>query len=696
MSSHFHYRGPLPADSKLFVGRQAELQKVRELCLGPLQSYITLIGASQTGKTSFLYRLQKELPPHCPSVLVNLRILPEATPAGLLGFIAVEMAKQLRSPAALDTAGRVSSGPEFEEWLSALSANAGKVAVLIDAISTLPDKTAIYMANVLRAVFSNRLLPGGEALGRFLFLLAGGSELLNLTMTAVSPFSNIATKVHLPDLSLGEVRRLMAYGLAGTSIKATQVHEFSEAVYAETRGHPYLTQRLAAQVDEFAAQAKGAPYTASVLRAREEILHNDEHIRNVCTELQDPALLHSAFQILQHQVPFSPLSGRQERLYLLGIIRDEGGIAVARNVLYARLVRQLAEDAGVTQAEAPPLRAAPQVAVSLLTPIVPTAFCHNLTEKEFPWIQLTIDNRARRSKAAQVYARASIEGFSDAAVSSLAVGPGEAKTVTMLPLLQLGPCMTLAEIRPATLRVTVHQLGSGDEWLLHDQTYPVKLHAYDTALLGIRTADEQILDLTDHLCAFVTPHVPEVEDWLRRAVEHHPRRHMVGYQGAHDEEGARQVVREQVRAIYETLKLDAGLAYVNSALNFGKEEGQITQRVRLPVTSLNESRSRANCIDGTVLYASLLELASMDPLIAIVPGHAFVGWRIWHGLSQYDFLETTMTGTADFEAALEAGNQCYAEAREKGYFGRALFHPDGFARLIDVAACRARQIYPLM
>jgi hypothetical protein len=693
---HFHYKGPLPADSKLFVGRQTELRVVRELCLGPLRSYVTLIGASQTGKTSFLYRLQKELPAQCPSVLVNLQMLAGATPAGLFGFIAAEIAKQLGLPSALATTGMVGSGPEFEQWLCALPGNTGKVAILIDAISALPDKTAIYMANVLRAVFSNRLLPGSEALGRFLFLLAGGSELLNLTMTAVSPFSNIATRVYLPDLTLGEVRQLMAYGFAGTSIKANQVHQFAEATYEQTHGHPYLTQRLAGQVDEFAIQAKNAPDPASILRAREEILHSDEHIRHLCHELQDPALLHSAFQTLQHQVPFNPLSLRQERLYLLGIIRDEGGIAVPRNVFYARVVRQLAEEAGITQAEAPPSRAAPQVAVTLLTPVIPTAFCHNLTAKEFPWIRLTVDNRARRSKPAQVYARASIEGFSDEAVSSIAVAEGESKDVTLLPLLQLGPCMTLAEIRPATLRVTVHQLGSGEEWLLYDQTYPIKLHAYDTALFGICTPDEQVVDLADHLCAFVTPHVPEVEDLLRKAVEHHPRHHMVGYQGAHDEEQARQIVREQVRAIYETLKLDAGLAYVNSPLNFGKQEGQITQRVRLPVTSLHENRSRANCIDGTVLYASLLELAGIEPLIAIVPGHAFVGWRIWHGLAQYDFLETTLTGTGDFEAALQAGNQHYAEAREKGYFGRALFHPDGFARLIDVAACRARQIYPLM
>jgi hypothetical protein len=268
----------------------------------------------------------------------------------------------------------------------------------------------------------------------------------------------------------------------------------------------------------------------------------------------------------------------------------------------------------------------------------------------------------------------------------------------LLPLLQLGACMKLNEIRPATLRVTLFQFGSGEEWLLHDQTYPIKLHAYDTALLGLCTADDKVVDLTDHLCAFVTPHVPQIEDLLRKSVEFHPDHHMVGYQGADATraEDARRVVREQVRAIYNALKHDAGLAYVNSALNFGKQEGQITQRVRLPVTSLNESKSRANCIDGAVLYASLLELASLDPFLVIVPGHAFVGWRAWRGLAQYDFLETTMTDSDEFDAALDKGNRQYEEAHDRGYFGRELFDRRGFARLIDVAACRGREIYPLM
>jgi hypothetical protein len=327
--------------------------------------------------------------------------------------------------------------------------------------------------------------------------------------------------------------------------------------------------------------------------------------------------------------------------------------------------------------------------------MIPTAFCYNLAAEDFPLVRIDIDNQVPGSKHVPIYAQATIEGFSDAAVQGVTVPEGGCKEITLLPVFQFGPCAALTEIRPATLRVSVRQVGQGDR-LLYDQTCPIKLHAYDTALLAIRSSEGKVIDLTDYLCAFVTPHASEIEDLLRKAVEHHPLGQIAGYQGAHSIEEARRVTRDQVRAIYMALKQDAGLRYVNSPLNFGKQEGQITQRVRLPRTSLHENQSRANCLDGTVLYASLLELANLQPLIVIVPGHAFVGWRIWRNVDQYDFLETTLTAADDFENALKVGKQTYGEAQDRGYFGREIFDPQGFARLIDVTACRAKHIYPLM
>ncbi len=53
--------------------------------------------------------------------------------------------------------------------------------------------------------------------------------------------------------------------------------------------------------------------------------------------------------------------------------------------------------------------------------------------------------------------------------------------------------------------------------------------------------------------------------------------------------------------------------------------------------------------------ASLLEAASLQPAIVLVPGHAFVGWETWEGTDEWDYLETTMIATHDFDAARRRG-----------------------------------------
>ncbi len=77
------------------------------------------------------------------------------------------------------------------------------------------------------------------------------------------------------------------------------------------------------------------------------------------------------------------------------------------------------------------------------------------------------------------------------------------------------------------------------------------------------------------------------------------------------------------------------------------------QRIRLPRETL-EKRS-ANCIDGTVLMASVLEAASLNPAIVLVPGHAFLAWEMQNGSNEWDYLETTLIGSREFEVAQKVG-----------------------------------------
>ncbi len=351
----------------------------------------------------------------------------------------------------------------------------------------------------------------------------------------------------------------------------------------------------------------------------------------------------------------------------------------------AQVVRS---EPGLPEAPAPP-----GVDVALLTEIVPTAYCHQLDAQAFPLVTVTLGNTGQGGAHAALRVSAAIEDYSDAAVASPRVPQGEQVRVVLLPVLKPAAVATLNEVQPVTLRVTVEQTAPAER-TLYDQTRRIHLHARDTALLAVEAPDGAIVDLSDYLAAWVTPRHAEIERLLRRAAEHHPERRFVGYQGASTLAQGAEVVRAQVRAMFDALKGDVDLTYVNSPLNLGQQRGQITQRVRLPSESLGAGGS-ANCIDGTVLVASLLELAAIEPLIVLVPGHAFLGWRVWHGVERYEFLETTMIGSDDFDAARQTAQEEYDEALMQGYFSRGLFDPGGFARLVDVAACRAEGIYPL-
>ena len=81
--------------------------------------------------------------------------------------------------------------------------------------------------------------------------------------------------------------------------------------------------------------------------------------------------------------------------------------------------------------------------------------------------------------------------------------------------------------------------------------------------------------------------------------------------------------------------------------------GDRLRGVRLPRESLEQKE--ANCIDGTVLFASLLEAISMSPALVMVPGHAFLAWETWRGNGHWRYLETTMIGSDEFDVARARG-----------------------------------------
>lgn len=132
----------------------------------------------------------------------------------------------------------------------------------------------------------------------------------------------------------------------------------------------------------------------------------------------------------------------------------------------------------------------------------------------------------------------------------------------------------------------------------------------------------------------------------------------IGYQGT------RADVIKQAGAIYKALQ-DLGFKYSSITTSSGTSKTIFTQHVRFVGESLETSQ--ANCVDGTVLMASLFMKIGLNPVIISVPGHAFVG--VYKSTAKkMEFLvpiETTVIDGSSFDYAMKVGQKKVTDHEEK-------------------------------
>jgi hypothetical protein len=204
-----------------------------------------------------------------------------------------------------------------------------------------------------------------------------------------------------------------------------------------------------------------------------------------------------------------------------------------------------------------------------------------------------------------------------------------------------------------------------------------------TAPARLRAADDMYwghdFKYAQFIASWVTPHDARIEALLRRAKELMPKRRLPGYEPWKSPAEQEQSTYAQAKAIYRALQR-SGVSYVKSSLTLGRNS-TVSERVRMPHESLQHIS--ANCIDGAVMYASLFENLGMDPVVILVPGHAYVGVRVAEGSARYLFIETALTASGSFVSAVRA-----AEA------GMARFGEGQIIR-VPISAARQAGIYPM-
>ncbi len=216
-----------------------------------------------------------------------------------------------------------------------------------------------------------------------------------------------------------------------------------------------------------------------------------------------------------------------------------------------------------------------------------------------------------------------------------------------------------------------------------------KIIYQETKSLNIRSADEMVwslnkpYDTSPLIAAWVTPNNDYVETILSRAKERLYSRSLSGYQ--------EQDITSQVNAIFYAVR-NSKISYVNSMLSFGRVG--FTQRVRLPEESIVDGS--ANCIDGAVLFASLFENIGLEPVIVLIPHHAFVGVHTSKNSSETLFIETTIVGRRTLNSIFTLESTFNAAVREgAAEYNKALQSDPSSVHVIDIKKARESGIYPL-
>jgi hypothetical protein len=328
--SAFRYRGPLSPTDALFHGRQSELRQLTRWCQGEVQNYGIVYGGRQNGKTSLLYRFEANLPNGVQGCRVDFQNLPSGDSAQVYAYLARQVSQALGFVMSTPP----SDAPSLTDCLcdGVAQSNARLVVLLLEELGALSEPARHNLANTLRAIFTNRYSNTCRPLARLLVVLAGSIELYDLASHQVSPLNNICEKLYLTNLSRADAEDIVTTALAELDVPESQAVTLATSICARVQGHPYLTQRLGAFLED--AVNDGLPLSEALLDDGEAaILSDDPLLLHIQGALEEYHLMDAVGELLSGQRRFSRQAEDLARLELLGLAHPIDGRWVVRNPL---------------------------------------------------------------------------------------------------------------------------------------------------------------------------------------------------------------------------------------------------------------------------------------------------------------------------------------------------------------------------
>lgn len=180
----------------------------------------------------------------------------------------------------------------------------------------------------------------------------------------------------------------------------------------------------------------------------------------------------------------------------------------------------------------------------------------------------------------------------------------------------------------------------GKDWGQKVRTFSVR--SVNECLLGynqqLPNGQTRYISTRLFYAAYVNEENPQIDKVLREALNTKIVRRFLGYQSSEE------MVDKQVYALWYVLQ-KRNFRYSSVSYSSLSSNVVYSQRVRTFEDALNSSQ--INCVDGSVLFASLLRAINITPVLVQMPGHMFVGYYTSQNKKDITFLETTMIGDVD-------------------------------------------------
>jgi hypothetical protein len=207
----------------------------------------------------------------------------------------------------------------------------------------------------------------------------------------------------------------------------------------------------------------------------------------------------------------------------------------------------------------------------------------------------------------------------------------------------------IVQLRPETFLATLASNATGPVAPAIETSTTCMVHPVNEVVSRIFNVETDAWqDMSICYAAFVNEDHPWINQILSEATQRDGLTRFSGY-----EFGPDSVVR-QMRAVWDALAA-RGLSYADLATTSGAVPDVNTQYVRFLDQTLHDQG--ANCVDASVLLASVFRRIGLRPVLIFKPGHCFVAVYDAAQGGQLIGLETTLLSSAPFGSAFSMGAQ---------------------------------------